>query len=127
MQETPLQAFQHYASSIGWTAVVGFLCTATWGVFKVGVAVAGFLSDVKTEWESTRATITASKQLLDTVTTNHLAHIQDSSERTARILENQEDALLKMADAVNKNTVAVVELKAFLEAAALYGPRSKEK
>lgn len=123
--QTPLQLVEHYASSVGWLTVIGFLGTATWGVFKFGVAVKGFVSAIKDEWDTTRATILSSKRLLDTVTTNHLAHIQDSSERTARALERQSQTFAKMAEASNKLTTEVASLKAFFEGQAL-GQNRKE-
>jgi hypothetical protein len=125
MQSTPLQLLEHYASSLGWMTVVGFLSTATWGVFKVGARCAGFINEIKAEWKTTRATILASKQLLDTVTTNHLAHIQDSSERTAQLLELQGQAFVKMVESINKLTTEVASLKSFLEAQALYQNRKE--
>ncbi len=97
-----------YLPHIGWGSIITSCATVVWLLIRLAFKANGFLGKVTNEWSEAKRDIAKSKEILETATSNHLSHIEASTERTAQAVE-------KLADATSDNTLALTKVVTLLE------------
>lgn len=95
----------------------GAITTTCLSFFGVGIRLmwkaSGAINDAKNEWKEVKDAILASKDVVQTIATNHLPHIQEAVEVIGTSSERQ-------TAAINSNTVTLAKVEAMVSSRNQY-------